>query len=183
MKTMRAMDDAEYYKPGDIELAPRAMLDCLAMPIEIRRAQPEVAHLLTQIAHAAKRHWHYPESWIEQWRPALTITPDFIANNEVFVAIINEAIAGCCALVITAALSEIEHMWIKPEYMGSGVGRALFEHVRKRARELQLPVLELSADPNAEGFYERMGAKRIGEVPASMNGAEGRVLPRMRINL
>ena len=153
------------------------------MTISIRRADPSEAEPLTDIAHAAKRHWGYPDRWIEEWKPDLTITPDFIANNEVFVAIVNDAIAGCCALVITGALAEIEHMWIRPEQMGGGVGRALFEHARDRARELRLPVLELSADPNAEGFYERMGAKRVGDVPAGMNGAASRVLPRMRINL
>jgi len=153
------------------------------MPIEIRRADSSEAEQLTDIAHAAKRHWGYPEKWIEQWQADLTITPEFIADNEVFVAIVNDSIAGCCALVVTGALAEIEHMWIKPEHMGSGVGRALFEHARERARELQLPMLELSADPNAEGFYERMGAKRIADIPASMNGAAARVLPRMRINL
>src|SRR5256714_10752818 len=159
------------------------VLDFHEVPIGIRHAQPSEGELLTDIAHAAKRHWGYPEKWIEQWQADLIITPQFIANNEVFVAIVNDGIAGCCALVVTGALAEIEHMWIKPEHMGSGVGRALFEHARDRAKELQLPVLELSADPNAEGFYERMGAKRIGDVPASMNGAAARVLPRMRINL
>jgi len=151
--------------------------------VTIRRADSSEAEQLTAIAHAAKRHWGYPDGWIEQWQTDLTITPDFIDDHEVFVAIINDSIAGCCALVVTDALAEIEHMWIKPEHMGSGVGRALFEHARDRARELQLPVLELSADPNAEGFYERMGAKRIGDVSAGMNGAAARVLPRMRINL
>ena len=153
------------------------------MPIEIRRADSSEAEQLTDIAHAAKRHWGYPDGWIEQWQTDLTITPEFIADHEVFVAIVNDSIAGSCALVVTGSLAEIEHMWIKPEHMGSGVGRALFEHARDRARELQLPVLELSADPNAEGFYERMGAKRIADIPASMNGAAARVLPRMRINL
>ena len=153
------------------------------MTVTIRRADSSEAEQLTAIAHAAKRHWGYPEKWIEQWQIDLTITPEFIADNEVFVAIVNDSIAGCCALVVTGALAEIEHMWIKPEHMGSGVGRALFEHARERARELQLPMLELSADPNAEGFYERMGAKRIADIPASMNGAAARVLPRMRINL
>ena len=153
------------------------------MTVTIRRADSSEAEQLTAIAHAAKRHWGYPEKWIEQWQTDLTITPEFITDNEVFVAIVNDSIAGCCALVVTGALAEIEHMWINPEHMGSGVGRALFEHARERARELQLPVLELSADPNAEGFYERMGAKRIADIPASMNGAAARVLPRMRINL
>lgn len=152
------------------------------MIIQVRRAHPDEARRLTEIAHAAKRHWNYPEDWIEHWRTDLTITSDFIADNEVFVAIVNNEIAGCCALVVSGSLAEIEHMWITPEHMGSGVGRALFEYARDRAVALGLPSLELSADPNAEGFYERMGAERIGEIRASMDG-QPRVLPRMRIEL
>jgi len=152
------------------------------MDVQIRPATTDEAATLTAIAHAAKRHWGYPEEWIDHWKVDLTISPDFIANNEVFVAILHDKIAGCCALVINDTSAEIEHMWIKPEHIGSGVGRALFAHVRDRATELHLPVLELSADPNAEGFYERMGAVRMGGVRADMDG-QTRVLPRMRITL
>ena len=149
---------------------------------EIRRATSDEADTLTSIAHAAKRHWNYPEKWIEQWKADLTITPDFIASNEVYVAIVDGVIAGCCALVVGESLAELEHMWIDPRQMGSGVGRTLFEYAKQRARQLGLLELELSADPNAEGFYERMGATRIGEVQADMDG-QTRVLPRMRIEL
>ena len=152
------------------------------MDVQIRRATPDEAATLAAIAHAAKRYWGYPEDWIEHWKVDLTITPDFIADNEVFVAIVGDRIAGCCALVVNDSLAEIEHMWIKPEYIGAGVGRALFEQVRDRAAERQLPALELSADPNAEGFYERMGATRIGDVRADMDG-QTRLLPRMRITV
>lgn len=153
------------------------------MGIQIRRAQPDEAEVLTDVAHAAKRHWNYPEAWIERWTVDLTITPGFIAENEVFVAMIDGEIGGCCALVLTETLAEIEHMWIRPEHMGSGIGRALFEHAKQRAEVRGARVLELSADPNAEGFYARMGAKRVGEIKAGMSGDESRALPRMRINL
>lgn len=153
------------------------------MNIAIRRAQPHEAAILTTIAHAAKRHWNYPEDWIAQWKSDLTFTPEFIRDNEVFVAVLNDQIAGCCALVLTGSLAEIEHMWMRPEHMGTGVGRALFAHAKQRAEERGAKVLELSADPNAEGFYARMGAKRIGDVSGGMRGNESRVLPRMRINL
>jgi N-acetylglutamate synthase-like GNAT family acetyltransferase len=152
------------------------------MHVEIRRAMPDEAEALTALAHAAKNHWNYPREWIDAWKSDLTFTPEFIANHEVFVAVVNEAIAGCCALVVNESLAELEHMWIYPEQMGRGVGRALFEHTTRRAAELGLNELELSADPNAELFYERMGAKRIGEVPAEMFG-HARVLPRMRVDL
>lgn len=152
------------------------------MHLQIRRAAPDEAGTLTALAHAAKRHWNYPQAWIERWKTDLTITPDFIANHEVYVATIDGAIAGCCALVVGDSLAELEHMWIDPQQMGNGVGRALFEYTKQRAQKLGLAELELSADPHAEGFYERMGAKRIGEVQADMDG-QHRVLPRMKVKV
>ena len=152
------------------------------MSIQIRRARPDEAELLTALAHAAKRHWNYPERWIEHWNADLTISPEFIHHNDVYVALIDGVVGGCCALVVSDSLAELEHMWIDPQQMGRGVGRALFEHTIQRATQLGFTELELSADPNAEGFYNRMGAVRIGEVRADMDG-EPRVLPRMKIDL
>ena len=153
-----------------------------AMSIQIRRARPDEAETLTAIAHAAKSHWGYPEEWIEQWKPDLTVTTDFIAENEMFVAIIDDEIGGCGALVIEGTQAELEHMWILPRYMGAGVGRSLFEKIRDRARELNVSGFEISSDPNAEGFYERMGATRIGVVRSEVAG-QARTLPRMKVQL
>jgi N-acetylglutamate synthase-like GNAT family acetyltransferase len=152
------------------------------MDIQIRRAQPNEAAALTEIAHEAKSYWGYPENWIEHWKDDLTITPEFIANNEIYVAVAGEDIAGCCALVLSGALAELEHMWIRPAHMGTGVGRALFQQIMKRATTLDAKAVELSADPNAEGFYKRMGATRIGEVRSEIEG-QPRVLPRMSFDL
>ena len=152
------------------------------MNIEIRRAKPEEADILTAIAHAAKRHWGYPENWIAHWKSDLTITPEFISTSEVFVAIHDGRIIGCCALVLSESLAELEHMWILPEFIGTGLGRRLFVHARDRASILNLCELELSADPNAEGFYQHMGAVRIGEVRSEIDG-QPRVLPRMKVAL
>lgn len=159
------------------------MLDCRSIvDIQIRRARVDEADALTKVAHAAKRHWQYPENWIELWKEDLTITNDFIANNEVYVALIDDEIAGCCALVVNGSVAELEHMWVKPDYMGSGVGRSLFLKIRERAAEFNLPIVELTADPNAEAFYKRMGATRVGEVRSEIEG-QPRILPRMAIDL
>src|SRR5260370_42474772 len=154
----------------------------MRMDIQIRRATPDEADVLTEIAHAAKRHWGYPENWIEHWKDDLTITADFITTNEMYVAVASEEIAGCCALVMRDSLAELEHMWIRPEHMGNGVGRALFQQIVERVTQLNARGLEFSADPNAEGFYRRMGATRIGEVRSEIEG-QPRVLPRMSVDL
>jgi hypothetical protein len=49
------------------------------LPMQIVRAKPQEAEALTEIAHAAKRHWGYPEPWIQNWRDILTMRPEFIA--------------------------------------------------------------------------------------------------------
>ena len=54
--------------------------------------------------------------------------------------------------------------------MGQGVGRALFIHALARSRALGFKNLEIESDPNAEGFYKRMGARRVG---ASIKEVEG----------
>ncbi len=37
------------------------------MSFDILRGKPEHASALTEITLAAKRHWDYPEKWIQLW--------------------------------------------------------------------------------------------------------------------
>src|SRR3712207_8711714 len=66
--------------------------------MEIQRATPGDAEALSKVAFAAKRHWGYPEHWMERWRESLTITPEFVGRNEVYAATLNEEILGFYAL-------------------------------------------------------------------------------------
>ncbi len=153
-----------------------------ARHLEIVRASPDAADALTRIAFAAKRHWGYPEPWIEQWGGGLTITPGFIRENEVHAATAGGEPVGFYALAGRGLTLELEHLWVSPEYIGSGVGRSLFEHALGRAASLGAETLRLEADPNAEGFYRRMGARRVGENVYEIEG-QRRVLPLMVVGL
>lgn len=144
--------------------------------MEIRKAKPEDAGKLTQIALAAKQHWGYPARWIELWRPLLTITPAFIENHEVYAAAVGGEIVGLYALAGEGNRRTLEHLWVEPAVMGQGIGRALFAHALKRAAELQAEMLEIEADPNAESFYRHMGARRVGEIVSEIEG-QSRILP------
>lgn len=153
--------------------------------MEIRRAQESDAAELTRIAHEAKRHWGYPERWIELWRDDLTLDPEFIAGNEVYVAEEGGEALGCYSLVTGVAGSPnwtLEHFWIRPAAMGKGLGRRLFEHARAVAAEAGASVLEIDADPNAEAFYLRMGAVRVDEVRSEIDG-QPRVRPLLHLRL
>ena len=147
----------------------------------IRPATTQEAAELSRIAREAKRHWGYPEHWLQRWDADLTITPDFIGDNHVFVAEEEGGLAGFYALCVKDHKAELDHLWVVPERMGTGVGKELFLAAMQKASELNLSSVEICSDPNAEGFYQKMGAHRIGETVSDLEG-EPRVLPRLSID-
>ena len=150
--------------------------------VEVRRALPGDADALTRVAFAAKRYWGYPERWISHWSESLTITPEFVRDNEVYAAVSGGEPFGFYALAGTGHELELEHLWVSPAWIGSGAGRLLFEHAMDRAASRGANRMEIEADPNAEGFYLRMGARRAGENVYEIEG-QRRVLPRMVVEL
>ena len=150
--------------------------------MEIVRAGRDDAGVLSLIAYAAKRHWGYPERWMERWREGLTISPEFVEGNEVYAALVEGEPVGFYALVGEECRMELEHLWVLPERMGTGVGRALLEHAAGRAADLGAETLGIEADPNAEGFYRRMGARRVGETTYELDGRE-RILPLLTLDM
>jgi len=142
----------------------------------ITPARPEDAARLTEIAFAAKRHWGYPNRWIENWRDQLTVTTEFIARHDTFLAVMDTQAVGFYALRRKDTLVELVHLWVLPGWMRRGIGRALFRHAVERAKALGFQKVEIESDPNAEGFYLRMGARRVG-VNVRMVEQQRRELP------
>jgi GNAT superfamily N-acetyltransferase len=150
------------------------------LTVHVRRARPQDAERLTELAYAAKRHWNYPEPWIELWRADLTVTASFVRGHPVYCAVVDRRVIGFYALSRRRGEFELEHMWVQPEYMGHGVGKRLFAHAVETARAAGGTLLRIAADPNAVDFYRRMGAHRVGAVPST---PEGRQLPLLVVEL
>jgi GNAT superfamily N-acetyltransferase len=146
--------------------------------MNVIRAKPEDAETLTEIAHAAKRYWGYPESWILTWRHILTMRPEFLGANTAYLASEENRPVGFYVLTIEGDGIHLDHLWILPAAMGRGIGRALFEHAVAQATNLGFGSIKIEADPNAEGFYLRMGAIRTGTSVSQVDG-ERRELPLM----
>jgi N-acetylglutamate synthase-like GNAT family acetyltransferase len=148
--------------------------------LRIRRASIDDASALTQIALDAKRYWGYPEHWIKHWQDELTISSDFVSDNEVYVLASDDELRGFYALVVRNDKAELEHLWVAPKYIGTGAGKELFLHAMQRAGARDVSEVQISSDPNAEGFYKKMGAHRIGDVQADMDD-KPRTIPRMAV--
>jgi GNAT superfamily N-acetyltransferase len=146
----------------------------------IRRARTSDAGRLTAIAHAAKRTWGYPEQWIALWRDDLTVKRPFVRTHPVFCAVRGRTVVAFYALSRCGEDFELEHLWVDPDHIGTGVGRKLFRHALATVRARRGKALRIAADPNAEGFYAGLGARRVGVVPSS---PAGRTLPLLEVRV
>ena len=150
--------------------------------LTLERAHPEHADTLTRIAIESKRHWGYPENWIQLWLPQLTISSEYILANETWLASINDEPAAFYSLKQEEGLWWLDQFWVRPEAMRQGLGAFLFRHAQRRAKLRGASVLRVESDPNAQGFYEKMGARKVDEHRGEVEGQQ-RILPVMEINL
>ncbi|HEY0371687.1 MAG TPA: GNAT family N-acetyltransferase [Thermoanaerobaculia bacterium] len=148
------------------------------MRISIRRAVPSDSERATELARSAKSHWGYPAEWLNAWDADLEITETDIAKHATFVAALDGEVVGVCQLQESDEHAFLEHVWVDPRAHRQGVGRALVEHAQSSAHG----IIAIVADPHAEDFYLRLGARRVGEVSAPMPGAPDRKLPLLELD-
>lgn len=135
----------------------------------IRKAETTDAKVLTEISFSAKRYWNYPEDFYEKWKDELTITENYIKYNIVFTAHVNNDIVGFYSIVknpqdqsfgkvFMKAGYWMDHIFIRPEYIKQGIGSKLIDHLKRFCKDNEIYNLTIFVDPNAKGFYEKIGA-------------------------
>src|SRR5260221_13971376 len=150
--------------------------------MNILPVKPEQANQLTQIALSAKAYWGYPEHWMEIWTPQLTFTPKYFEENESWVAEDENKQIGFYTLQDKNEIAWLDNLWVLPEFIGKGIGKQLFLHALELGRQRGYKIMQLEADPNAVGFYEKMGMHKIGERHSEGDG-QPQVLPIVEILL
>lgn len=153
--------------------------------IHLKKAKKSDHNLLTIIAFSAKRHWNYPERYYELWKDELTISEEYILKNMVYKACYNNQIVGFYSIVENKSdfysgdvFVEkgfwLEHIFILPEYHKMGIGSMMVDHARQVSTMKGIESLKIFVDPNASGFYNRIGAKHIYD---SVSSIPGRKIP------
>ena len=120
---------------------------------------------MSALAFASKSSWGYDAAFMEACRAELTVHPHDLERGRVRVAVDGELL-GFSGVID----GDLEWLFVAPDAMGRGVGAALLDDACAGQS-----VLRVEADPHAAGFYERMGARRIGEVESG--SIPGRALP------
>lgn len=147
--------------------------------MNIRPAQEHEAEALSALALEAKAYWGYSAAAIESWRQDLSVSSDTIASRPTFVAGVGDEIVGFYSLVPSNDSWKLDHLWVLPQFMDRGIGRALVAHALQTALRGGASSVTVDADPNAESFYLACGGVRCGEVPAPIPGEPARVRPQL----
>lgn len=66
-------------------------------------------------------------------------------------------ILGFATALFPGGWAELEDLFVDPDHMGLGVGRLLAAAIEDVARHRRLERIEVTANPNAVGFYEKVG--------------------------
>ena len=148
----------------------------------IRRARPAEAGVLSALALRSKAHWGYDADFLAACQDDLTLTEEDIATSVVYVFEAVDAPAGFYRLVLKDdGVAELDALFVEPAAMGQGIGRRLWRHAVDTATRLGCSEMVWQSDPQAEGFYLAMGARRAGDSESTVT--PGRMLPLMRFRL
>ena len=156
----------------------------MGSPPCIRLARTHEALALTELCVRSKASWGYDEAFMALVRAVLVVIPEQIAAGDVWVATAADGgVAGMVALGPSQEPNtiDLDKLFIEPRCIRTGVGRALLAHAIGEATRRGAGRLTILADPYAAGFYERNGARLIGEAPS--DAIPGRSVPLYEVKL
>ncbi len=154
--------------------------------ISIRVAEPDDLQLLFEVCRTA-----YSENFASHWNPgglewylekvySLDGIRDDLQSKDVryFVVFVGRHPAGFMKLKVNAGLDdypgpalEIEKIYVRTAYHGSGLGKLLMDQAFQTARELEKKIIWLGViDTNvtAFAFYKKLGFKELDKTRLEM---------------
>jgi ribosomal protein S18 acetylase RimI-like enzyme len=151
-----ACRDGRRTAPLDPERITRLRALCDPQGARIRDATPNEKADLEALQLRASLVW-------EEYRAPLLANPDAIElpagaieAGRVRVAVAEDAPAGFSVVMpVIDGACELDGLFVEPELMGRGIGRELIADVV--ARSDAATRLEVTANPRAIGFYEKLG--------------------------
>ena len=135
-------------------------------------AQVQSLAEINALIERSKRHWPWPERYLELALPLHRLDADYLIENDCFEVCTKGAILiAFLAVIVARDHVLLDQLWIDPPYIGTGVGRDACNFLFERARQRGWLKILVYPDPPAEGFYEKLGFEDTGErVPSRVPG-------------
>jgi len=123
----------------------------------LRDARPEERAGLEALQRRASLMWDDDRAFLLANPDVIELPLAHIQAGFVRVIEADGLALGFCVLLPRAGDALLEGLFVEPDYWRHGAGRALLEDAAIRADAMGLAALEVIANHNALGFYERLG--------------------------
>lgn len=149
--------------------------------MEIIKAEITDHEILTEITKKSKAYWGFSEDILNEWKPLLTVTKDYIQKNNVFKRVDSEKVIGYYSYFSADENTiKLDNLFIRPEFIGRGFGKILMNDFLKNIMRSGIKKVILDAEPNVEKFYKSFGFETVGQLESSM---KDRYLPIMELQI
>ena len=142
-------------------------------------ADTKHADLLRDTLISSKGYWGYSQEQLEQWRSNLKFEDEYVVRNTVKLVLEDSEVIGFFAL-IKGDIDELDHLWLLPKSIGKGYGNMVFEQIILECRTLEITEFYIISDPDAEGFYLKKGALKVGAVYSE---PQKKMLPKLKYSV
>lgn len=144
--------------------------------VTVRAVEQADHDRLRELTFESKAYWDYERDFVRRWADALS----FETDRERWLAEFDGEIVAWMALAPPVdGVVVLDDLWVDPSSMGQGLGSRLFRLAADRAREFGAVRLEWGAEPNAVGFYEKLGGRKLRDHLTEW----GRTVPWMGLDL
>jgi len=109
---------------------------------------------------------------------ALELSDLAVSEGRMRTAVADGGIVGFATWLCTGDVVELEDLFVDPEWMGQGAGRALVQDLVAIGRKRGVRRIEVTANPHALAFYEKTGFVVGREVETRFGPA-----PRMHLQV
>lgn len=145
----------------------------------LHKATEKDIPLLNQLIREGKGYWGYPENGLERFFQTFGIANGtYFEKGFGFLAETEDQVMGYILFKFQEDRLELDHFGLDTQFIGQGYGRPLWDHTVMIAQAEGWKEFMFWADPHALGFYEHMGAVKVGERP--MVTLPGHMAPIMR---
>lgn len=142
------------------------------------------AKAISALALRSKAHWGYDQKFMQACVDELSYSPENITQPKTCYITLKHHIEILGFYKLDNIGSNdvlLEALFIEPNEIGKGYGKALFEHAKENTIKFGGKQLLLQSDPNAEGFYQAQGMLVIGEEESE--SIPGRFLKTFSLNV
>ena len=135
------------------------------MDIDFRDAKLSDFDLLKSICIRSKGYWGHSKEWLDELSAFFEVNEDYVVKGWIRLVLLDGEVIGFYGFELEElGKLKLDHLWLLPDFIGGGIGRTVWLEVLAHAKREGFESFVLDSDPDAAGFYERMGAEKIGEV-------------------